>query len=63
MNRRGPWEGYRRQAKPIVSFPPSFARTVSSKETGLGRRQRGVRIKRVSVKRGLTVITILVVNG
>ena len=27
MNRKGPWEGYRRQAKPVVSFPPSFART------------------------------------
>ena len=29
MSRRGPWEGYRRQAKhvsPDVSFPPSLAR-------------------------------------
>ena len=28
---KGPWEGYRRQA-PVVSFPPSFARTFSSRE-------------------------------
>ena len=33
MNRKGPWEGYRRQAKPVVSFPPSFARIFSSRET------------------------------
>ena len=42
MNRKGPWEGYRRQAKrvsPVVSFPPSFARTLSSKERLLGTRQ------------------------
>ena len=32
MNRKGPWEGYRRQAKPVVSFPPSFARIFSSRE-------------------------------
>ena len=31
MNRKGPWEGYRQQAKPVVSFPPFFART--SRET------------------------------
>ena len=30
MNRKGPWEG---------SFPPSFARTFSSKERRLGTRQ------------------------
>ena len=29
IHRKGPWEGYRRQ--PVVSFPPSFART--SRET------------------------------
>ena len=40
MNRKGPWEGYRRQAKPVVSFPPSFARTFSSRERRLGTRQR-----------------------
>ena len=42
MNRKEPWEGYRRQAKrvsPVVSFPPSFARTFSSKERRLGTRQ------------------------
>ena len=42
MNRKGPWEGYRRQAplfSPVVSFPPSFARTFSSKERRLGTRQ------------------------
>ena len=42
MNRKGPWEGYRWQAKhvsPVVSFPPSFARTFTSKERGLGARQ------------------------
>ena len=39
MNRRGPWEGYGRQAKPVVSFPPSFARTFLSKERRLGTRQ------------------------
>ena len=38
MNRKGPWEGYRRQAKPVVSFPPSFARTFSSRERRLGTR-------------------------
>ena len=35
INRKGPWEGYRRQAKHVsrvVSFQPSFARTFSSKE-------------------------------
>ena len=26
MSCKGPWEGYRQQAKPVVSFPPSFAR-------------------------------------
>ena len=34
IHRKGPWEGYRRQANavsPVVSFPPSFART--SRET------------------------------
>ena len=41
MNRRkGPWEGYRRQGKPVVSFPPSFARTCSSRERCLGTRQQ-----------------------
>ena len=42
MNRKEPWEGYRRQAKrvlPVVSFPLSFARTFSSKERRLGTRQ------------------------
>ena len=72
MNRKGPWEGYRRQAPsgilvpspsflghvvgrlqikpsgsgdenvkqvPTVSFPPSFARTFSSRERRLGTRQ------------------------
>ena len=34
MNRKGPWEGYRR-----LSFPPSFARTFSSRERRLGTRQ------------------------
>ena len=41
MNCKGPWEGYRRQAKhvsPVVSFPPSFARTFSSRERRLGTR-------------------------
>ena len=33
MNHKGQWEGY------IVSFPPSFARTFSSKERRLGTRQ------------------------
>ena len=35
MNRKGPWEGYRR----VVFFPPSFARTFSWKERRLGTRQ------------------------
>ena len=45
MNRKGPWEGYGRQTKPVslvspvVSFPPSFARTFSSKDRRLGTRQ------------------------
>ena len=39
MNRKEPWEGYRRQVKPVVSFPPSVARTFSSKERRLGTRQ------------------------
>ena len=34
MNRKGPWEGYRR-----LAFPPSFARTSSSQERRLGTRQ------------------------
>ena len=34
MNRKGPWEGYRR-----LSFPPSFARTFLSRERRLGTRQ------------------------
>ena len=34
MNRKGPWEGYRR-----LAFPPSFARTSSSRERRLGTRQ------------------------
>ena len=33
MNSKGPWEGYRRQA-PVVSFPPSFARTFSERRLG-----------------------------
>ena len=41
MNRKGPWEGYRRQAKPVVSFPPSFARTFSSRERDVWVRGRG----------------------
>ena len=45
MNRKGPWEGYRRQAKPVVSFPPSFARSFSSKERRLGTRQRWLKEK------------------
>ena len=36
MNRKGPWKRYRRRAKPhvspVVSFPPSFARSFSSRE-------------------------------
>ena len=39
MNRKGPFEGYGRQAKLVVSFPSSFARTFSSKERRLGTRQ------------------------
>ena len=42
MNRKGPWEGYKLQAKrvsPVDSFPPSFARTFSSRERRLGTRQ------------------------
>ena len=37
MNRKGLWEGYRRQTQqtPVVSFPPSFARTFFSKERRL----------------------------
>ena len=38
MNRKEPWEGYRRQS--IVSFPPSFARTFSLKERRLGTRRK-----------------------
>ena len=38
INRKGPWEGY--SLPPIVSFPPSSARTFSSKERRLGTRQR-----------------------
>ena len=34
MNRKGPWEGYRRQAKPVVSFSPSFARTFERETSG-----------------------------
>ena len=54
MNRKEPWEGYRRQAKrvsPVVSFPPSFARTFSSKERRLGTRQTAVaqRLKQAQV--------------
>ena len=37
MSRKGPWEGYRQRA--VVSFPPSFTRTFSSKERRLGTRQ------------------------
>ena len=39
MNLKGPWEGYRWQAKPVVSFPPSFARTFSSRERRQGTTQ------------------------
>ena len=39
MKRKGPWEGYRRQAKPVVSFLPSLARTFSSRGRRLGTRQ------------------------
>ena len=42
MNRKGPWEGYtgsRSDVWPVVSFPPSFAHTISSKERRLGTRQ------------------------
>ena len=39
MNRKGSWEGYRRQAKPVLSFPPSFSRTFSWRERRLGTRQ------------------------
>ena len=39
MNRKGPWEGCGRQRKPVVSFPPSFARTFSSRERRLATRQ------------------------
>ena len=39
MNHKGPLEGYRWQAKPVVSFPPSFARPFSSRERRLGTRQ------------------------
>ena len=49
MHREGPWEGYRRQAKhvsPVVSFPPSFARTFSSRERRLGTRQSTPTAKR-----------------
>ena len=34
--------GGRRSALPVVSFPPSFARTFSSKERRLGTRQGGI---------------------
>ena len=30
--RKGPWEGERKGAKPVFSFPPSFARKFSSRE-------------------------------
>ena len=39
-HRKGPWEGYRRQGKPVVSLPPSFASTFSSREKRLGTRQQ-----------------------
>ena len=39
MSRKGPWEGYRQQAKPVVSFPPSFVPLFSSTERRLGARQ------------------------
>ena len=47
MNHKGPWEGYKRQAKLVVSFPPSFARTFSSKERRLGKRQGEVECAKV----------------
>ena len=47
MNHKGPWEGYKRQAKPVVSFPPSCARTFSSKERRLGTRQGEVECAKV----------------
>ena len=53
MNRKGPWEGYRRwaklRAKPVVSFSPSFART--SKERRLGTRQLDSSLRRPSLHR------------
>ena len=38
INHKGPREGYRRQAKPVVSFPPSFSPTFSLRERRLGTR-------------------------
>ena len=40
-NRRGPWEGY---ISPFVSFPPSFARTFSSRERDVWVRGRVITI-------------------
>ena len=40
MNCKGPWEGCRRQGKPVFSFPPSFARKFSSGKRRLGTRQQ-----------------------
>ena len=39
--RKGPWGGERKDAKPVFSFPPSFARNFSSRERErrLGTRQ------------------------
>ena len=45
IHRKGPWEGYRRQVSPVVSFPPSFAR-ISRETSGYekGTRQRSDRV-------------------
>ena len=40
INCKGPWEGCRRQGKPVFSFPPSFARKFSSGKRRLGTRQQ-----------------------
>ena len=49
MNRKGPWGASRWRAKPVVSFPPSFART--SKERRLGTRQPDSCLRRPSLYR------------
>ena len=46
MNRKGPWKRYRWRAKPhvspVVSFPPSFARSFSSRERETSGYEAGV---------------------